>query len=127
QDLPGHELFQYTNGEGDPVAIDSGMVNQYLRETTGEDITAKDFRTWHGTVHAAEYLCSYGESRAAKDNVVSAIQAVAERLGNRPATCRKYYVHPAVLDLYMAGGLTDKMSSNSHPGNTTGLTPPEKC
>src|SRR5207302_6642807 len=102
-------------------------VNQYLRETTGEDITAKDFRTWHGTVHAAEYLCGCDESRAAKDNVVSAIQAVAERLGNRPATCRKYYIHPAVLDLYMDGGLTEKMSPKRHSGNRAGLTPPEKC
>jgi DNA topoisomerase-1 len=109
QDLPGHELFQYVDEAGAHVSIDSGMVNSYLRDISGEDITAKDFRTWHGTVHAAVLLgacegaCSETEI---KRNVVEAIKGVAERLGNRPATCRKYYVHPLVLEAYAAGTLT---------------------
>jgi DNA topoisomerase-1 len=99
KDLPGYELFQYVDEQGKVVSVDSAMVNQYLREITGEDITAKDFRTWHGTVHAAIQLGSCGVSSTeseAKHNILSAIKIVAERLGNRPATCRKYYIHPSM-------------------------------
>jgi len=130
RDLPGYELFQYIDEEGAPVAIDSGMVNQYLRETTNEDITAKDFRTWHGTVHAAELLAACAEAASeteAKRNVVAAIKAVAERLGNRPATCRKYYVHPAVVDLYVAGKLAVPMTAQAQESKADGLTASERC
>jgi DNA topoisomerase-1 len=110
RDLPGYELFQYVDARGDHISIDSGMVNDYLREISGEDITAKDFRTWHGTVHAATLLgdCATGECSDAelKRNVVAAVKEVAKKLGNRPATCRKYYIHPLVLEAYEKGTLT---------------------
>jgi DNA topoisomerase I len=130
RDLPGYELFQYIDEGGSHVALDSGMVNEYLRQMTGEDITAKDFRTWHGTVHAAEQLTACGASSTeteAKRNIMAAIKAVAELLGNRPATCRKYYVHPVVLDLYAAGALAESMSERSHSRNLPGLAPAERC
>jgi DNA topoisomerase-1 len=108
QDLPGYELFQYVDEEGEPHTIDSADVNEYLREISGEDFTAKDFRTWSGTVLASRTLREFegfGSETQAKKNVVQAIKAVAERLGNTPAVCRKCYVHPAVLECYMAGSL----------------------
>jgi DNA topoisomerase-1 len=115
QDLPGYELFHYIDEEGEPRPIDSADVNDYLRAISGEDFTAKDFRTWAGTVLASlalkelEAFTSETESQTqAKRNVVAAIKAVAERLGNTPAVCRKCYVHPAVLDCYMAGNLQGK-------------------
>ncbi len=108
QDLPGYELFQYVDANGDQHTIDSNDVNAYLREISGADFTAKDFRTWSGTVQAALELAEIGPAEnetQLKHNVASAIKTVAGRLGNRPATCRKYYVHPAVLDAYADGTL----------------------
>jgi len=108
RDLPGYELFQYVTENGETCAIDSADVNQYIREITGHDFTAKDFRTWSGTVLAVRELQSCGPCRSAtagKRAVVGAIKRVAQRLGNRPATCRKYYIHPAVLDAYLDGSL----------------------
>jgi DNA topoisomerase-1 len=108
QDLPGAELFQYVAESGEIQSLGSGDVNDYLREITGEDITAKDFRTWHGTGHTLVQLRAIGPAEsetAAKRNIVAAIKATAIKLGNRPATCRKYYIHPAVIDSY----LTNKM------------------
>jgi DNA topoisomerase-1 len=107
QDLPGHELFQYLE-EGQPHAVDSADVNEYLHEIAGEEFTAKDFRTWAGTVLAARALRelpAVGSQTQAKHNVVRAIEAVARRLGNTKAVCRKCYVHPAVLDAYRDGTL----------------------
>lgn len=115
---------------GDHAGLDSGMVNEYLRAITGEDITAKDFRTWHGTVCAAEQLDACGESKIKAEinkNIVAAIQEVARNLGNRPATCRKYYVHPVILDLYSSGKLRPFMSKRSGGRNLAGLAPPERC
>jgi DNA topoisomerase-1 len=106
QDLPGQELFQYVDGDGRRQAVDSDDVNAYLREISGRDITAKDFRTWAGTMLAARELRELGPAttkREAERNIVRAIDAVAERLGNTRAVCRKYYVHPAVLEAYVAG------------------------
>ncbi|UBF23743.1 DNA topoisomerase IB [Kovacikia minuta CCNUW1] len=103
QDIPGQELFQYRDDNGEYQTISSGDVNDYLREITGQDFTAKDFRTWAGTVLAASELASIGpftSQTAAKKNIVQAIKTVAVHLGNRPATCRKYYVHPAILEAY---------------------------
>ena len=108
QCIPGHDLFGYVDENGNIADVKSEHVNAYLREISGGDFTAKDFRTWHGTAQAAlelEALGSCDSETATKKNVVSAIKAVAERLGNRPATCRKYYVHPAVLDAYSEGTL----------------------
>ena len=104
QDIPGQELFQYEDENGDPQDITSGDVNDYLREITGQDFTAKDFRTWAGTVLAAAELAEIGSftsQTAAKKNIVKALKTVASHLGNRPATCRKYYVHPAILEAYL--------------------------
>ncbi|MBP0600140.1 DNA topoisomerase IB [Herbaspirillum sp. LeCh32-8] len=106
RDLPGQELFQYVDDEGEVHSIDSGDVNAYLREATGEDFSAKDFRTWAGTVLATLALQAFEavDSHAqAKKNVVHAIENVAKRLGNTPSICRKCYVHPAVVESYLDG------------------------
>jgi DNA topoisomerase-1 len=106
QDLPGQELFQFVDDEGEVRNITSQDVNDYLKEITGQDFTAKDFRTWAGTVLAAMALNVVGEfetKRQAKANVKEAIGAVAKMLGNTPAICRKCYVHPAVLESYLNG------------------------
>ncbi len=111
-DLPGYELFQYIDENGDRRTIDSADVNDYLREASGADFTAKDFRTWAGTVLAAGHLLIGGPARnerQAKQNVVAAVRAVAEQLGNTPAVCRKCYVHPAIIDAYSDGTLFGRM------------------
>jgi DNA topoisomerase I len=108
RDLPGYELFQYVDENGDTRSIGSTDVNEYLREISGEDFTAKEFRTWAGTVLAVQALCRCGpfnSQKRAKKNVNLAIERVAERLGNTVAVCRKCYIHPAVLDAYMEGRL----------------------
>ena len=108
QDIPGYELFEYIGDDGQPHSIDSADVNDYLREISRQDFTAKDFRTWAGTVLACLTLREFEafESQTqAKKNIVQAIRCVAERLGNTPAVCRKCYVHPAVLECYLAGML----------------------
>lgn len=108
QDLPGQELFQYLDGDGARRDVTSGDVNDYLREITDQDITAKDFRTWAGTVLAALALRefeSFDSEAVAKKNVRSAIEAVAARLGNTPTICRKCYIHPQLIDCYLEGGL----------------------
>jgi DNA topoisomerase-1 len=108
QDIPGYELFQYVDKEGDHHTIDSADVNDYLREVSGQDFTAKDFRTWAGTVLACTVLQEFEafESQTqAKKNVVQAIKGVAARLGNTPSVCRKSYVHPVVLDTYFSGAM----------------------
>jgi DNA topoisomerase-1 len=106
RDLPGYELFQYVDENGARQEIDSADVNLYLREISGEDFTAKDFRTWAGTVLAAQALAAVdrcSSNAAAKRNIVAAIESVAKRLGNTKAVCRKCYIHPAILDAYMDG------------------------
>jgi DNA topoisomerase-1 len=108
QDIPGHELFQYLDDEGERHSIDSSDVNAYLREISGEDFTAKDFRTWAGTVTACRLLRElepFSSETQAKKNVVGVIKNVAAQLGNTPSVCRKCYVHPAVLSTYMDGSL----------------------
>jgi DNA topoisomerase-1 len=106
RDLPGYELFQYVDAEGTRQTIDSADVNAYLKSVSGEDFTAKDFRTWAGTVLAAQALAEVARFKSnaeAKRNVVKAIESVATRLGNTKAVCRKCYIHPAILDAYMDG------------------------
>jgi DNA topoisomerase-1 len=105
RDLPGYELFQYLDESGKRQSVDSADVNAYLREITGEDFTAKDFRTWAGTVMAACALggVAFKSTTEAKRNIVKAIEQVAKRLGNTKAVCRKSYIHPAVFDAYMDG------------------------
>src|SRR5205085_1123763 len=106
QDLPGQELFQYVDDGGDVHNVTSQDVNDYLREITNEDFTAKDFRTWAGTVMAAIALQAVGgfeTKKQAKANIKNAISAVSKMLGNTPAICRKCYIHPVVLETYLTG------------------------
>lgn len=103
-DIPGYELFQYLDPYGAHHSIDSSDVNEYLREISGQYFTAKDFRTWAGSVLACDLLQAFEpftSETQAKKNVVEAIKCVASRLGNTPAVCRKCYVHPAVLEHYL--------------------------
>jgi DNA topoisomerase-1 len=108
QDLPGQELFQYIDEQGEPHDVTSTDVNAYLREICGEEITAKDFRTWHGTVLAAMALHEFqmfDNEAGAKRNIREAIQGIAARLGNTPTICRKCYVHPEIITTYVEGSL----------------------
>ncbi len=112
RDLPGYELFQYFDENSDRQTISSEDVNAYLQEITGEEFTAKDFRTWAGTVAVAKSLTELGaftSQTQAKNNITQAIKQAAKQLGNRPATCRKYYVHPAIIDAYLDGLLLSTM------------------
>lgn len=125
QDLPGQHLFQYLNEAGERQSVSSTDVNAYLREISGRDITAKDFRTWGGTVLAARALSTFEEfdsEATAKANVREAIEHVAKRLGNTPAICRKCYVHPAILDGYLHGRLALRAGTN---GKRASLRPEE--
>lgn len=106
QDLPGQELFGYVDPDGNHRDVTSEDVNSYLREVAGTEFTAKDFRTWAGTVLAAvalQGLEQFTSAREAKKNITRAVEAVAQMLGNTPAVCRKCYVHPAILESYVAG------------------------
>jgi DNA topoisomerase-1 len=106
RELAGADLFKYVDDDGEIRDVGSADVNEYLREVTGQEFTAKDFRTWAGSVMAALALRELGpfrSQRQAKKNVVAAIERVAERLGNTPAVCRKCYVHPEVIDAYLDG------------------------
>jgi DNA topoisomerase I len=106
QDIPGYELFQYIDETDEHRTIDSADVNEYLREISGDDFTAKDFRTWTGTVTACQLLRNlepFKSENQAKKNIVEVIKSVASCLGNTPSVCRKCYVHPAVLDVYLKG------------------------
>jgi DNA topoisomerase-1 len=107
QELPGQRLFQYLDDNGVPQSVSSTDVNTYLRDITGADITAKDFRTWGGTVLAAaelQRLGSFDTQTLAKANVKAAIETVSQSLGNTPTICRKCYVHPGLLESYLDGG-----------------------
>ncbi len=109
EEMPGYELFQFVDHEGNRHQIHSEDVNEYLREISGEHFTAKDFRTWAGTLLASEMLRELGSwdtAKQAKKNVVEAIKAVADKLGNTPSVCRKCYVHPAVLEMYLSGDIS---------------------
>lgn len=106
REIPGHDLFQYLDDEGGRHTIGSGDVNDYLRAVSGHDFTAKDFRTWNGTlcaVMALREIEPFSSQTEAKRNITRAVEVVAKQLGNTPAVCRKCYVHPAVLDSYLEG------------------------
>jgi DNA topoisomerase-1 len=116
QDLPGQEIFQYVDEKGEVRKITSQDVNEYLREITGEEFTAKDFRTWAGTVLAAMALNAqeaFENKAQAKKNVKDAISAVAKILGNTPTVCRKCYVHPAVLESYLDGAMIEGLKQKT--------------
>jgi DNA topoisomerase-1 len=113
RDTPGYELFQYLDSDGTAHTVDAADVNEYLCAMTDEHFTAKDFRTWAGTVLACAMLRefeAFASETQAKKNVVQAIASVAEHLGNTPSVCRKCYVHPVVLELYLSGGMLEKFS-----------------
>jgi DNA topoisomerase-1 len=110
EEIPGYELFQYVEKDGTHRSVDSADVNDYLREISNQEFTAKDFRTWVGTVLVCMTLRefeSFASETEAKRNIVQAIKRVAARLGNTPSVCRKCYVHPAVLDFYMNGTMLE--------------------
>ncbi len=116
RDLPGQELFQYVDDDGQVRSVGSADVNDYLRALTGEDYSAKDFRTWAGTLLAALALQEYEKvdsDAQARRNVVRAIETVAERLGNTPSICRKCYVHPAIIDAYLDGTMLHAMQERA--------------
>jgi DNA topoisomerase I len=131
RDLPGYELFQYLDEEGNRHTIDSSDVNEYLREISGEEITAKDFRTWAGTNLAALALQEFEifDSEAKKKRaVVRAVEKVAKHLGNTPAICRRCYIHPAIFDGYLDGTLLTTLTEQTRKylvQNITGLDPEE--
>ena len=113
RDLPGQELFQYLDDDGEVQDVNSADVNAYLREITGSDITAKDFRTWSATVLAATALreqATAASLAAAKKNLVRAVEAVSGLLGNTPAVCRKSYIHPVILECYMNRTMEQKLA-----------------
>src|SRR6266576_64440 len=116
RDLPGYELFQYMDAEGQRHTVGSAEVNEYLREITGEEITAKDFRTWAGTQLAAEALRQFegvGSENKRKKAIVRAVEKVARHLGNTPTICRRCYIHPAVLEGYFEGTMLQTLADNT--------------
>lgn len=132
QELPGQELLQYIDDEGVCRDVTSTDVNQYLRELTGKDITAKDFRTWAGTVLAAmalHELETFDSAAQAKRNLRGAIETVSARLGNTPTICRKCYIHPEVLNCYLDGNLAleIKKKAESELRDAIGSLKPEEA
>lgn len=108
RDIPGKELFQYLGADGKRRPIDSGMINNYIKEVTGKDFTSRDFRTWSGTLQLFMSLHSIGEAvtkTEIKQNVVKALDEVSVKLGNTRTVCRKYYVHPKLIELYEQNNL----------------------
>jgi DNA topoisomerase-1 len=125
RDLPGQELFQYLDENDQPRTIDSADVNTYLREATGQEFTAKDFRTWAGTVLASLALRefeSFDSKTQARKNILRAIEKVAERLGNTPSVCRKCYVHPEVIEAYLDGSMLQTLQKRAEDQLKDGLT-----
>jgi DNA topoisomerase-1 len=131
RDIPGKELFQYYDESGNRHTIDSGMVNQYVKEFTGEDFTAKDFRTWAGCLNVLRAFKSIGlyeNSMQCKQNINLALDYVSDRLGNTRTVCRKYYVHPGILRLYEDNKIAtylQELDGIEVPDGGTGLTKDE--
>ena len=123
RDIPGYSLFQYHTDDGKST-IGSADVNAYLRDATGQDVTAKDFRTWGGTVLAAEML-SATTLEDPEDAIVQTIKDVSSQLGNTVAVCRRYYVHPDILDAHREGVLRDRVRRRNAGNTPAGLRPPE--
>jgi DNA topoisomerase-1 len=140
RDIPGKNLFQYYDAEGNKKHIDSGMLNNYLQKATGMDFSAKDFRTWAGSLQAIESFRSIGNSinpAEAKRNIIAMLDMVSSKLGNSPNICKKYYIHPGLISLYEENKLLDYVAKcvatkeNSLPGLSTEeqllLTVLKKC
>ena len=132
RDVPGKELFQFYDENDKRRSIDSGLVNNYIREISGGDFTAKDFRTWSGTVHALLALRSIGccdTKTETKRRMVEALDIVSEHLGNTRTVCKKYYVHPLILSLYEGNKLEkyiEELDELEKKNEKNGLTPEEK-
>jgi DNA topoisomerase I len=132
QDLPGQKLFEYLDDDGAPREVTSADVNEYLKEISGREITAKDFRTWAGTVLAALALKefeTFDSQASAKKNLRAAIESVASRLGNTPTICRKCYIHPEILSSYTEGALLleVKQQAESELRDNLGSLKPEEA
>ncbi len=131
QDLPGYELFEYKDARGKIHCIESSDVNEYLKSICKNDFTAKDFRTWHATVLAIKYLLAFPPcttKTGMKKNVTQTIKEVSKHLGNTPAICKKSYIHPGVLDVYMQARLTDLLrKSRKNRFTHLGLKSEEKA
>jgi len=128
RDIPGQELFQYVDEKGEYQSIDSSDVNAYIREISGQDFTAKDFRTWVATVLTAtalKLIAGSDSGHVTKKQMLQAIEMVAGYLGNTPAICRKSYIHPAILDGYLNGDLIKAIKSNVNSAAVEGLAPEE--
>lgn len=132
RDIPGKELFQYYDANGDHKSVDSGMVNKYIKEATGGDFSAKDFRTWAGTLNALRYFKSAGQahdSSECKKNVLAALDEVSKKLGNTRTVCKKYYVHPGIIHLYEENNLEKylkELDKIEKPDDLAGLASEER-
>lgn len=132
RDIPGRELFQYYDEDGTRKSIDSGAVNQYIKDKTGQDFSAKDFRTWAGTLHALHALRSVNDAiteAERKKNVVEVLNVVSEKLGNTRTVCKKYYVHPGLIQLYEDDQLNSylkELDKIEKDDNQSGLTAEEQ-
>jgi len=129
RDIPGKELFQYLDEKSNRQSIDSGMVNEYIRSLAGEDFTAKDLRTWCGTLAALTAITENGfvTDGDSKKKVIAVLDKVSEQLGNSRTVCKKYYVHPSLLELYENGKLDKWLSKKDNtPKPEKGLSPVEK-
>lgn len=125
QELPGQDLFQYLDENGEVQKIGSNDVNEYLREIAGEEFSAKDFRTWAGTVLAAVALREFEKFETksqARKNLVQAIEHVAGRLGNTPSVCRKCYIHPVVMESYLDGVTLERIEAKANQALRRGST-----
>jgi DNA topoisomerase-1 len=132
KDIPGKELFQFYDSDGVRHPIDSGMVNRYIKEASGGEFTAKDFRTWAGTLNILRAFCSMEEPQCESDckkNVIAALDEVSKKLGNTRTVCRKYYVHPGIIKLYEEKSLdkyTKELDAIEKEDNLTGLASEER-
>jgi len=132
REIPGKELFQYLDEQGERHSIDSGKVNQYIQEVTGKDFTAKDFRTWAGSLHALNAFKNYEAGETAseiKTKVIEVLNYVSRKLGNSRTICKKYYVHPVLITLFESKNLkkyTDELDQIEKTDEHTGLTNEEK-
>ena len=132
KDIPGKELFQYYDSDGARHAIDSGMVNRYIKEASGGEFTAKDFRTWAGTLNILRAFCAMEEpssEAACKRNIIAALDEVSEKLGNTRTVCKKYYVHPGIIKLYEEKALDKyikELDAIEKYDNLSGLTSEER-
>lgn len=132
RDIPGKELFQYYDAEGNRKPVDSGMVNRYIKDASGGDFTAKDFRTWAGTLNIIRAFKSMGEAESESDckkKIVAALDEVSKQLGNTRTVCRKYYVHPGIIKLYEEKNLLKSLTELDkieQPDDLAGLTSEER-